>query len=145
MIMDRENLFSDGQAVTATANSTNIVDLKKTGIDIATGRPLQFRFQVDTTTTSGGSTTMTVAIVSSDATNLGTPTTHWTSASIAKATLVAGYGFTVTLPQGVYKRYLGVIYTVSTADFTAGNFTAALVLDTQSQQYLDSGMNVGGI
>lgn len=145
MIMDRENLFSDGQAVTATANSTNIVDLKKTGLDIATGRPLQFRFQVDTTTTSGGSTTMTVAIVSSDATDLSTPTTHWTSASIAKATLVAGYGFTVTLPQGPYKRYLGVVYTVNTANFTAGAFTAALVLDTQSQQYLDSGLNVGGI
>ena len=40
MIMDRTLLFSDGQAVTATAASTNVVDLGATGTVYGASSPV---------------------------------------------------------------------------------------------------------
>ena len=129
MLQDIGNTLSSAQAVTATAASTYVYDTHSGSIGGATrdisGQdcPLWLNFTVNTTTVSAGSTTMVITLESSAATALTSTTTHWTSASIAKATLVAGYQFSIPLPPGQYKRYVGARYTVATADFSAGAFT----------------------
>jgi hypothetical protein len=61
------------------------------------------------------------------------PTTHWTSGPIAKATLVAGYRFAVALPmEERYERYLGMTATPDTNNITAGAWSSWLAIDPPS-------------
>lgn len=133
-----------GQAVTATANSTNCVDLLQAR-DIGEGKELYVQFTVGTAFTAGGSATLTpTVIVTADPTSFGTPTTIGTAGTIAVATLVAGYTFAVRLnPQiaSLGLRYLGAIYTVATGPMTAGTITADIVTEIQDgKKYYASGI-----
>ena len=134
-----------GQAVTATANSTNVVDLSLAR-DVGEGEDLYVQFTVGTAFTAGGSATLTPTIVVSAADSLTTPTTIATAGTIAVATLVAGYSFAVRLnPQiaSLGLRYLGAIYTVATGPMTAGTITADIVTDIQDgKKFYASGFTV---
>ena len=134
-----------GQAVTATANSTNVVDLSLAR-DVGEGEDLYVQFTVGTAFTAGGSATLTPTIVVSAADSLTTPTTIATAGTIAVATLVAGYSFAVPLnPQiaSLGLRYLGAIYTVATGPMTAGTITADIVTDIQDgKKFYASGFTV---
>ena len=61
MIIDKELELSDGQAITADAASTNVIDLGQTA-DVAPGVPLQVRFQVDTALSGGTFSALTVKL-----------------------------------------------------------------------------------
>jgi hypothetical protein len=143
MIIDAQNRFSDAQAVTASAISTNVLDLGAlpTTRDLGVGKSVYLCIYVDTTTVSAGSTTCTFSLESDSTADLATSATvHWTSTAIAKATLVAGYVVAqVAIPLGSYERYLGVRYTVAVANFSAGAFTAFLTTDLQKwRSYADA-------
>lgn len=143
MYTDKENRFSDAQAVTASAISS-VIDLGATGNvqgirvspalsrTFGEGEELDLVIQVDEDATAAGAATVVFTLESDDQADLaGTPTVHLTSPAVAKAALVEGYQWRVTLPKGIYKRYLGVRYTVATGPLTAGKFTAFLTLDSQ--------------
>jgi len=134
MIIDANLLFSDEQAITVDANSTNVVDLGTTR-DIARGQPMRFRCQVDTTLDSSGeAATLGVKLVTSAAANLGTPTTLWDSGTLTEATLVAGYVIADIVVPATALRYLGVIYDNGTEAFTSGNISAFLTPDTPTAE-----------
>jgi hypothetical protein len=122
-ISDALNMFSDSQAVTATANATGVIDLRENR-DIGAGEPVDIVFSVTTAFTAGGSATLTIQIVYSAATNLGTPTEIFNSGAIAVATLVAGYRLAVKIARATPLRYLGVIYTVATGPMLTGAIEA---------------------
>lgn len=130
-IIDKFNMFSDAQVVTTGATtSTKSFDTK--GADIGTGEDTYLTVLVDTTVTSLGLATVAFAYVQSDNADLSAPDTLYTTAAIAKATLVAGYKpVQIKIPANT-KRYVGVIYTVAVADLTAGKFDAFLSKDIQS-------------
>ena len=134
-----------GQAVTATANSTNVVDLSLAR-DVGEGEDLYVQFTVGTAFTAAGSATLTPTVVVSAADSLTTPTTIATAGTIAVATLVAGYSFAVRLnPQiaSLGLRYLGAIYTVATGPMTAGTITADIVTEIQDgKKFYASGFTV---
>lgn len=137
MILDAFNEFSDAQAVTSTAISTNVIDLGPTTDntlrDIGTGEPVWLVIKTDVAATDSGSdATLVITLESDSDTSLSTSvTTHWTSATYTFAqfspagTVLAA----VLLPPGSYERYLGVRYTVATGPLTAGAFDAFLVKD----------------
>lgn len=135
MILDAFNEFSDAQAVTATAISTNVIDLysDNTLRDIGTGEEVYLVFSIPTTFTAAGAATLTAALVSDSTANLATsPTTHVTLLNaVPVASLVAGTQYSVRLPAGDYERYLGVQYTVATGPMTAGAIDAFLSKDVQ--------------
>src|SRR4249920_1538162 len=102
MIIDRENRFAWGQAVTATAASTDIIDLAppSTGRDIGAGKPLIFVVDVDTLVTAMDSA-------------FSSPVVLYSSPAVPKASMTAGYRIcAVDVPRGVL-RYLRANFTVA--------------------------------
>lgn len=134
MFIDAENEFSAAQAVTASAASTNVVDL---GVARrGAGEPLKIAAGVQTTLASAGQTaTMSVKLQSDDNSSFSSPTTHFTSDAIAEADLVAGYQFDLPLVPDEVGRYLRLYYTVANENFTSGNMDAGIVKDKQTNRY----------
>jgi hypothetical protein len=139
MILDKQMLFSDAQAVTTTIVSTNIMDLgpmhaDNTDRDIGAGTTLRLVIITDTAAQSTASSTVTFSLETSDTATFGTATTLWASAAVAKATLVAGYKVAdIALPRG-FLKYARVKYTVATADLTTGAFTSFICKDSQDNK-----------
>ena len=134
MIIDRFNEFSDAQAVTASAASTNVVDLKAAGN--IEGKPYYLIIKTNASATASGDATVTFALQTDSAENFGSATTLWTSAAIGKAALTAGTEV-VRLPiNGMpLKRYTRVYYTVATGPLTAGKFDAFLSADGDTNEF----------
>lgn len=136
MYLDSEAEFSNAQAVTSSAISTNVMDLGATPTlrDLGSGTPVYLVIQVDAAATATGAATVTFSLESDSTADLATSATvHITTAAIGKATLVAGYQVLIqALPlERTYERYLGVRYTVATGPLTGGTFSAFLTLDPQ--------------
>lgn len=119
MILDADLIFSEKQAVTATAASTKVLDLQEGGDAIgqeltvkavvgtafAGGTSLQFKLQ-----TSGDNSTWTDLLM---------------TGAVAAADLKSGaIPFDVRVPKGA-KRYLRMQY-VAVGTFTGGTVTAFL-------------------
>lgn len=137
MIMDKLLQFSEAQAITATAVSTNVIDL---GVnrDLGVDTEIDVFIQVDTAFTAAGAATLTIELQTDDNVSFSSATALFTSAAIGKATLVAGYQpFRFKLPQ-VTERYLRLNYTVATGPMTAGAITAALVTGRQNWTAYDA-------
>ncbi|MEI6083987.1 MAG: Bbp16 family capsid cement protein [Verrucomicrobiota bacterium] len=124
MIIDNELYLSKAQAVTTGAtDSTNKIDLGAAGD--ATDCEMFLVIGVNTTATSGGSGTVAFS-VQTCATIGGSYTKMVETAAIPVATLVAGYyPLRVRIPRGLLE-FVKVVYTVATADLTAGKFDAFL-------------------
>lgn len=136
MITDALLQLSSAQAVTATAFSTNTIDLGPNTRDIGPGEELNISIAVDTAATAAGAATVTFQLVTSANANLSTPTVILATDAIAKTALTAGARFNLPIPhqtlaQGLAlgQRYLGLQYTVATGPLTAGAFSAAGVID----------------
>lgn len=145
MILDGQLEFSDSQAVTSTAISTNVVDLGATNTlkDIGSGEDLWLVVRtIVAATDTGSDATLTVSLESDSTANLATSATvHFTTGAIAFASFATA-GTTlaaVRLPIGNYERYLGVRYTVASGPLTAGQFDAFLTKDYNSyRSYADN-------
>lgn len=134
MILDERNEFADAATLVGAAAGTtyvlgDVIDLGTTPRDIGTGEDLYAVCQIDTAVlAAAGAANVTFKLVSDSTADLATsPTVHFATAAIAKATLVAGYQvFAIKLPSGMYERYLGVTYTPDTNPTTAGKANAFL-------------------
>lgn len=128
MIFDSTFLFSDNQAITATANSENTIDLGVTR-DIGKGVPIPLRIQV--TEDFAGLTDLTVSVESGNNEPLPSAPVIATSPPIPVAELVAGAEFTIQyMPVGTF-RYIRLKYTVGGTNATAGAVTAGVVAGHQ--------------
>ena len=140
MILSAQQIFSDDQAVTATAISTNVIDLGVAGTpygaaaalnnDKGKGNKIPILCQV--TTDFATLTSLTITVEVSAAAGLTTPTVLFTQ-TIAVADLVAGKQISIdVLPNDATLRYLGVRYTVTGSNATAGNITAGISMGNQT-------------
>lgn len=138
MILDESSVFMDAQAETTAATnlSDNVVDLG-TGseTDPGAGEPIYLVITCDVTPTSAGSATVQFKLASDAAAAISTTTSsiHYQSGVIDFDDLVAGDTVAmVAIPDGgivPYERFLGVLWTIGTADLTAGAFSAHLTKD----------------
>jgi len=120
MILDKELEFSDGQAITATAVSTNVIDLGQT-VDVAPGVPLKIRLQIDEA--FDNLTSLNVAVQTDTVENFASETVLF-SKDIVLADLVAGADFDLgILPEGC-QQYLRLDYTVTGTNPSAGSVSA---------------------
>lgn len=122
MILDLTNQFSSAQAITASAASTNVIDL---GVSRDVGKgfnsPLLVQVEEDFNTL----TSLTVTIQTDTDVAFGTAV-NLTEQTIALADLVQGRQFDFqVLPTGV-QRYLRINYTVTGTNPTTGKITAGI-------------------
>ncbi|PHR17880.1 MAG: hypothetical protein COA41_11320 [Sphingopyxis sp.] len=145
MYLDKQAEFSDAQAVTSTAISTNVMDLfagtrsdavNNTLRDIGTGQDVYLVVITQTAATDTSSdATLAITLESDSVAGLSaSPTVHFTTGALAFAafspagTVLAS----AKLPAGNYERYLGVRYTVASGPLTAGAFDAFLTTDVDA-------------
>lgn len=129
MILDAQLLFSDAQAVTSAAASTNLVDLGATYRDIGTGENLYVVLTVTTALTDSSSdSTVTVTLESETDANFGSATTVQTLFTIA-ATAAIGTKYVARINPGVAERFIRLYYTPNNGNLSTGAWTAGLVRD----------------
>lgn len=141
MIFDQKNLFSDQQAITATAVSTNVIDTGANGTPYGAGAALGrdqgkgcvLPLFIGVTENFATLTSLTATVQHSDDNSsfsdvLGTP-------AIPVATLKAGYQFPIdSIPLTTTKRYIRLNYTVAGSNATAGKITAGITMGNQTAQ-----------
>lgn len=138
MILSAQQLFSDDQAITASADSTNVIDLGAPGTpygaaaalnqDIGKGAKIPLLVQV--TEAFDNLTSLEVKLSTGAATTLGTTIA---SQTILLADLVAGKQLNLDfLPNGIVERYLGMEYVVTGTTPTAGKVTAGITMGVQT-------------
>ena len=162
MIIDLQTTFSGstaadgtktGQAITATALSSNVIDLRAVSGNVPTLKDegiqlydLWLVVQCDQSAdfAAAGAATLTITIESDSDTAISTsPTVHYSTPAIGKATLVKGFTAVRTLlPSGDYERYLALRYTVATGPFTAGGLLAYLTPTVQRAKTYPVGFSV---
>lgn len=126
MYVDAALLFSDAQAVTAAAASTNYID-QKSAKYLGTGQPLYVVIVVDTTISAYA---VTVSLYG-DSTTTFTPDGSATLGVIPAAS-AAGTVFVFPIPPDVVKyQYLELYYSPSTS-LSAGAFTAFITPTPQA-------------
>lgn len=138
MILSAQQLFSDDQAITASAASTNYIDLGAAGTpygaaaamsrDIGKGNKIPLLVQVTTAfDSSADDGTLTIAI-QLDSTTTFTPDATIDLGTFAEADLVAGFQIPFeVVPKDVDMRYARLYYTVAgSGNFTAGAITAGI-------------------
>ncbi|MGQ3663985.1 Bbp16 family capsid cement protein [Citrobacter braakii] len=141
MILDKLQMFSEAQAVTASAASTDTFDLaplKGSRRDIGIGYPLEFWALVNTTATAAGGATLNVQLQTSP--DNSTWTTIYDSGALALSALTVGKRIvSAKVPAGV-QRYLRVNYVVGTGPLTAGSFTSGINLDVDANTPYTDGL-----
>lgn len=139
-IFSAEQIFSDQQAITATAVSTNILDLGATGTphkgktalvrDIGKGTPVPILIQV--TVAFNTLTSLLIEIEMATDAAFTTPIVRY-SELVLLADLVAGKQiFANVMPKGVDLRFVRCNYTVAGTDPTVGKITAGITMGNQT-------------
>ncbi|MGJ5032272.1 Bbp16 family capsid cement protein [Bradyrhizobium sp. HKCCYLS2038] len=135
MIFDLQTLLSNAQAITASAASTNIIDLGPIapgGIvrDIGKGREVPLRIQV--VEAFNNLTSLTIDIQTDDNTGFSSPATV-ISRTIPLAQLTAGYVDVIEeFTRKTNERYVRLNYTVTGTAPTTGKITAGVTMGNQS-------------
>lgn len=157
MYVDSNLELSDSQAVTATAISSNVIDLStvvagggasispNTRQDIGQGEDIYLVVNTAVACTDVGSdATLTITLETDDAVGLGTSVVVLNFGTLAFAAFAAAGTnlVAVKLPSFQYRRYLGLRYTIAAGPLTAGAFDAFLTKDLQKNQIYKSGFTV---
>lgn len=142
MILDKNLIFSENQAVTATAISANVVRFPANGTvygeaaaiarNLGAGNEIPLLIQV--TQDFATLTSLTITLETSANADLSSSTVLASSGAIPVASLKAGYrpSFTRVLPDGVLGLHMGLRYTVTGSNATTGTITAALATEVNS-------------
>ena len=144
--IDKNLEFSDAQALTTTAISTNVYDTLSvaagagsTGIsgggvttDLGQSSDSAYLVVIATSAAAGGDSakTLTITLESDSTADLATSATvHFSTTAILGSAITAGARLaTIELPHGLYERYIGLRYTLS-ATFTSFTVDAYITLE----------------
>lgn len=135
MILDRENMFSYKQAITVTADSTNIIDLGPPHWMGASGhdKEIPLMLAIDEVFTAAGAATLTVELKSSPVVGFGAGVKTHYARTFGKAELIRNGRLELgaSLPVDV-QRYVKAVYTVATGPMTAGKLTFGVTASRQT-------------
>lgn len=133
MILDAENLFSSAQAITASAASTNIIDLSQVR-DIGVGEDIYVVALVTTAfTDTGGDSTVAVTLETDDNEAFSSPALAVQTLGTFGASAAAGSKLVAKLqPGAIVQRYMRAYYTVAGGSLTTGAISCFLTLDIEA-------------
>lgn len=131
MILDKQTLFSEDQAVTASAASTNVYDTGVAGEEAGIGGYPKTVF-ITVTETFATLTSLQIGLEMDTASAFSSATAVLLTEDFVAADLVAGKVISFTIPQNCDERYLRLYYTVTGSNATAGKFTAGITFGTQA-------------
>lgn len=135
MILDMENMLSWKQAITVTANSTNVVDLGPNHWAKASGsdREIPLFIDINEAFTAAGAATLNVKIQSSNAEGFGSGvvTHHSLDFALTDLTTAKRLPLSLALPADVL-RYVRAVYTVGTGPMTAGQISIGVTASRQT-------------
>ncbi len=130
MILDNELIFSDKQAITATAASTNVLDLGS--VDAGNSDNLFVSVSVDEGFTN--LTSLGIKLQSASNAAFTTPVDSSLSSTVLLADLTAGTeAVKAKLPFDL-ERYVRMYYTVTGTAPDAGEVTASIVTNLQTNK-----------
>jgi len=141
MITDATTLFSDSQAITATAASTNVVDLGATGTPAGSsvalsrdiGKSGQIPLLVEVTEAFNNLTSLAIAVqVATDAAFTSPVEVATRTYLLAELTLGKRLSFPAEFPEGTNLRYVRIRYTVTGSAPTTGKVWAGVVASRQT-------------
>lgn len=136
-LIDGSIIFSNNQAITGDAVSTNSYDSQAMGTPVGNAGALVFdlgnsdiQLLVQVTEAFNTLTSLTVTLEMDDNSSFSSPTTIATSGAVPLASLVQGFRFptfTPEIPEGATERYFQLRYDVTGTDPTTGKIYAAVV------------------
>jgi hypothetical protein len=143
MILDSQLLFSDAQAITAAAASTNSVDFGAGVKDLGLGESLFISINVDVAFTDAGSdSTLTVDLQTDTDPAFGSPTTASTLTILPALSAIGKAVFVGIEPDVVLERYVRLYFTPNNGNLTTGSVTCAIVKDIQKQVIYPKGYTI---
>src|SRR5215467_4353961 len=151
MILDQQLMFSDAQALTASANTQNDIDLGPLtgGIgvnpyrDIGAGEPLWiFAAVTGTVDMAPAGASAVVNLSTDDNTAFGTPVALGQALAIP-AGAKAGQVFFARLNPANYERYLRAAFAVTGGPYTAGAISVGIIWNEQMWRAYASGFTTG--
>lgn len=143
MIFDAQNLFSDAQAITATAVSTNIIDLSDLERRIGTGENLYIHVNVDIAFTDAGSdSTVQVELQADALEGFGGPTNVQDIGTFAALSPIGARLIARIAPEILTERFIRLNYTVANGNLTTGSLTAGVTKDIAAFTAYPSGFLV---
>lgn len=132
MYIDSQLLLSDAQAVTASADSTNIINFGAVR-DVGTGEDLYMVTVCDVAMTDSGSDSTVTVTLQGDSTETITPDASQ-ALYVFPATSAAGTTKIAKLDPGsapLQYQYVNVNYTVAGGNLSTGSFTTFITTDVQ--------------
>jgi hypothetical protein len=152
MITDAQNLFSDSQAITAAAASTNVIDtgplaIGNTGRNLGYGQDLFiFVFCEVGMSDAGNDSTLTITLQTDDNSGFSSPTTVATLGTLPALT-PAGTKFFFPMPIASdavpYERYIRLLYTPNNGNLSTGTFSAGIVMNVDAYVSTAAGATTG--
>jgi hypothetical protein len=158
-LTDKFTEMDTALAVTATAISTNVIDLaanqdfRSYRRDIGRGATLYVKLNVTEAFVSAGGATLSVGMVLDDTvTLLGTPYIIFTSGLLAVSQLALGAEYTWPIPDlsnsltasQTPVRYFGLYYVVATSTFSAGKLTTSWSMQSGGKKPVMSTIGYSG-
>jgi hypothetical protein len=142
MFLDAHNLYSDEQAVTAAAASTNLIDhgqARKMG----TGKPLYIVLVVDVAMTDAGSDSTVAVTLETDDNESFTSATSVQTLFTIPATSAIGTRLVASVDPGILnEQYSRLYYTPANGNLTTGSFTAAIVTNIEDITHYPKGYTI---
>lgn len=142
MIFDSTSLFSSAQAITASAASSNVIDLGQPGTVFGAATPLardigkgaEVPIGLRVVESFNNLTSLTVMVETDDNAGFTSPTAVFTSIAYPLADLASGARHLLPdeIPVGVNERYVRLKYTVAGTAPTTGRITAGIVAAVQT-------------
>jgi hypothetical protein len=143
MKVDAHNLFSDAQAVTAAAASTNLIDLGVSLRNMGVGTPIYIVSQVDVAfTDSGSDSTLAVTLEQDTAAAFSSTTSIQTVGTFAALAAIGARLVAAISIDVITEQFVRLYYTPANGNLSTGSVTSFLTDHVQAYTSYADGVTI---